>query len=141
MPHDVLFLVFYDLVYNWSGCKMKFHQSGRRTYLHGCSNLRVICIEVKKYLCLTMCFNIPTLSPFATCGNRLFKCGDREFFQNLHFNRKVLQIAVFRAYFSQLWRQQRDCCHKSGECGDRNILIGHRWSNIRIVAFYLNWRY
>ncbi len=77
----------------------------------------------------------PNLSPFATCGDRLFKCGDREFFQKLHFSRKVQQIAVFTAYFSQLWRQQRDCRHKSCECGDRNILVGHRWSKGCATSF------
>jgi hypothetical protein len=49
----------------------------------------------------------PTLSPFATCGDSLFKCGDRKFFQKLHFSRKVQQIAVFTAYFSELWRMWR----------------------------------
>jgi hypothetical protein len=98
----------------------------------------------------------PTLSPFATCGDSLFKCGDRKFFQKLQFSRKVQQRAVFTAYFSELWRQQRDCCHKSGECGDRNILVGHGWSravflnrcsvsslqvHCRFTSTFLRWRY
>ncbi len=30
----------------------------------------------------------PTLSPFATCGDRPFNCGDRKFSQKLYFTRK-----------------------------------------------------
>ena len=31
----------------------------------------------------------PTLSPFATCGDRQFKCGDRKFLQRLFNSKKV----------------------------------------------------
>ena len=33
----------------------------------------------------------------------------------------------FAAYFSQFWWQHRLCCHKSGKCGGKIILVGQRW--------------
>ena len=37
----------------------------------------------------------PTLSPFATCGDKSFECGDRQFFRNIF-------LLLNTQYFSQL---------------------------------------
>jgi hypothetical protein len=34
----------------------------------------------------------PTLSPFATCGDRLFKCGDKKFFPKVENSIKLLLL-------------------------------------------------
>ncbi len=45
---------------------------------HGCAQDRVG---------LEQC--CPTLSPFATCGDMSFKCGDRKFFQKLFYSQNI----------------------------------------------------
>ncbi len=56
----------------------------------------------------------PTLSPFATCGDRSFKCGDRQVFRSeslmintLHFPQFFTKVATTRHLSPQLWRMWR----------------------------------
>ncbi len=74
--------------------------------LHNCTSMVAI------YQCC------PTLSPFATCGDRSFKCGDRQLFQNeslmintLHFPKFLTKLSTTRHLSKQLWQmwRQREC--------------------------------
>ncbi len=40
----------------------------------------------------------------------------------------------FIGLFPILWQQQSLCCHKSGECGDKELWVGLRWSRAMIPS-------
>jgi hypothetical protein len=56
----------------------------------------------------------PTLSPFATCGDKRFECGDRKLLENLFLMMNKLQ------HFSN-----------SDKSGDRENLVGHHCSKAK----------
>jgi hypothetical protein len=74
----------------------------------------------------------PTLSPFATCGDRLFKYGDKKLFLRwkslsncCSYNILLLNVAV-----QQILRWL-----KNGECGNKKILAGqHSFRCLKILS-------
>ncbi len=60
----------------------------------------------------------PTLSPFATCGDKIFECGDRQLFRTgfvlvntLCITQIMIKVATAKPLSPQLWRmwRQREC--------------------------------
>ncbi len=68
----------------------------------------------------------PTLSPFATCGDKIFSCGDRQLLKNefLMINKLHISLILAKVAKKNLSR------HNFGECGDRENLVGHHYSRL-----------
>jgi hypothetical protein len=60
----------------------------------------------------------PTLSPFATCGDRLFKCGDKKFFPEVENSIKLLLLR-----------------HTSLKCGDSKDFVATKVANVARRTF------
>jgi hypothetical protein len=67
---------------------------------------------------VTLVQSCPTLSPFATCGDKTFECGDRQLFRTgfvmvntLHITQIMIKVAIAKPLSPQLWRmwRQREC--------------------------------
>ncbi len=68
----------------------------------------------QKSLGTTVAQCCPTLSPFATCGDKKFECGDRQLLKNgflminkLHISQIVTKMATEKPLSPQLWQIKR----------------------------------
>ena len=75
----------------------------------------------------------PTLSPFATCGDRTFKCGDRKFLQKLLCSKVVYEIAVLLLNSLNCGDSKDFVATKVVNVATRIILVGQRWSNVMTI--------
>ncbi len=71
-----------------------------------------------------------TLSPFATCGDNRFKCGDRQLFKNgflvtnsLHISQIMTKFATEKLLSPQLWQMWRQ-----KECGCTPLMLTEYFS-------------
>ncbi len=76
----------------------------------------------------------PTLSPFATCGDKRFKCVDRQLFRNVLLMANTLFFSQIKTKVATeiIWLETTDLEHRCptmspfATCGDKSFKCGNR---------------